>query len=357
VVELGEEYSMDVELSLDEVKSLESFEAVDDGGADGSLPARVEPQWSDELPIFASPQFLKTVSEEYGWAASTDYTGEQQAILPYVILTKCGVRLMRFPCSVVSKQAGQSRLVAGLPDFARSLGVDVILPANNTALFSGYPKGAEFAPYGTIINDLTRSEDAMWKAVTKDHRRRIRQAQEAGVEIREGHCYLEAAQRLVAATLRKGGLKFKSSTELKRIADALGSNLLIRVAIHDHEIQAVEICPWSRSSAYGWYAGTLENPVSGSSHLLMWETMLRAKRLGARQFNWCGARLHPTGKQVGIKDFKMRFGGQFVPGVAWKYAISPLKYKLYCLGIRLLHGGDLVDVEAPRTGVETHPVH
>jgi len=225
----------------------------------------------------------------------------------------------------------------------------MILPASNMALFSSYPEGADFARYGTIINDLTPSEDEMWKAVTKDHRRRIRQAREAGIEIREGHSYLEAAQKLVAETLRKGGLKFKSSTELKHIADALGKNLLILVAIHNGEVQAAEICPWSQYSAYGWYAGTIQNPAAGSSHLLMWETMVRAKRLGAKQFNWCGARLNPTGKQAGIKDFKLRFGGQFVQGFAWRYAISPLKYRLYRTGVRLLRGGDIVDLEAAQT--------
>jgi hypothetical protein len=326
------------------LKDIEQLQAHNNYSEKG-LPARVEPQWSPELPIFASPQFLKTVSEEYGWAASGDCASEQQTILPYVILTKFGVRLMRFPCSTVSKYGDEGRLIEGLPDFARSLRVDVILPANNSALFTRHPSRAEFAHYGTIINDLTISEDAMWKAVTKDHRRRIRQAQTADVEIREGHSYLDAAQRIVADTLRKGGLKFKSSGELKRIADALGENLMVLVAIRNNEVQAAEICPWSQYSAYGWYAGTTENSLPGSSHLLMWETMLRAKRLGAKQFNWCGARVHPTGKQVGIKDFKLRFGGQFVPGVRWRYAISPLRYKLYCIGARLLYGPDIIDVE------------
>jgi len=330
--------------SVDEVKGLEPFASCNDYPGD-PLPTRVEPEWNHELSIFASPQFLQTVSEEHGWAASMGSGADQRTILPYVILTKFGVRLMRFPCSVVSKQGVEQPFVAGLPDFARSLGVHVILPASNSALFSHYPKGADFAHYGTIINDLTISEDAMWNAVTKDHRRRIRQAQSAGVEIREGHSYLETAQRLIADTLRKGGLKFKSSTEVKRIADALRENLMILVAVHNNEVQAAEICPWSQYSAYGWYAGTIEYSVAGSSHLLMWETMLRAKRLGAKQFNWCGARLHPTGKQAGIKDFKLRFGGQFVPGVRWRYAISPFRYKLYRIGVRLLYGGDIVDVE------------
>jgi hypothetical protein len=327
------------------VKDIEPLQPRNDHPGAGLL-VRVEPESSPEFPIFALPQFLKTVSEEYGWAAGTDFAGEQQTILPYVILTKFGVRLMRFPCSIVGEQAGEGPLIAGLPDFARSLRVDVILPPNNSALFSQCPSRAEFTHYGTIINDLTISEDAMWQAVTKDHRRRIRQAQSAGIEIREGHSYLEAAQRVIADTLKKGGLKFKTCRELKRIADALGDNLKILVAIRNNEVQAAEICPWSRYSAYGWYAGKTENSVSGSSHLLMWETMVRAKRLGSKQFNWCGARLHPTGKQAGIKDFKLRFGGKFVQGVIWRYAISPLRYQLYRIGVRLLYGGDIIDVES-----------
>ena len=43
--------------------------------------------------------------------------------------------------------------------------------------------------------------------------------------------------------------------------------------------------------------------------------------------------------------FKQRFGGQPVQGYMWKYSLNPLKYAVYSLAVRLLRGGDIVDIE------------
>jgi len=43
--------------------------------------------------------------------------------------------------------------------------------------------------------------------------------------------------------------------------------------------------------------------------------------------------------------FKQRFGGQLAQGYMWKYSLNPLKYAVYSMAVRLLRGGDIVDIE------------
>jgi hypothetical protein len=59
------------------------------------------------------------------------------------------------------------------------------------------------------------------------------------------------------------------------------------------------------------------------------------------------ARINPPkgSKQEGINSLKKHFGAKLVQGYMWKYALHPLKYRLYCLAARLRSGGDIVDAE------------
>ena len=82
-------------------------------------------------------------------------------------------------------------------------------------------------------------------------------------------------------------------------------------------------------------------------HLLLWEAMREFRNMEVRQFNFTGVRINPEkgSKQEGILNFKMRFGGSLSQGYVWKYPLHPLKFAAYSIAIRLLKGGDIVDLE------------
>ena len=93
-------------------------------------------------------------------------------------------------------------------------------------------------------------------------------------------------------------------------------------------------------------------------HLLMWQAMLELRALGVKQFNFTGVRIDPEkgSKQEGILTFKMRFGGTLVQGYMWKYSFRPVKFAAYSLAVRLLRGGDIVDIERHKLGRTVAPV-
>jgi Acetyltransferase (GNAT) domain len=315
-----------------------------------AMPVKID--WRPDLPIFASEGFLKSLGEEYGWVGGSDDTGRLRCVLPYTVIRKPGFRMVRFRVETIptdgdlSLEAEQSFLNSTV-EYFRSRGADLIIPAANTALFRTYPEGSIAAPYGTFIKDLTKPADEMWNELHADYRQNIRKAGKKGIEVKTGPQFLEPAYHLLVDTLKRSGLKFKSHSEFEMNLQNLGENVKIFVAESEGVIQACMISPFSLHTAYDWYSGTISKPARGSMHLLIWEAMRQFQQLGVRQFNFTGVRVKPEpgSKQEGIKNFKMRFGGRLVEGHMWKYSFHPLKSLAYSLGVRLVMGGDVVDLE------------
>jgi hypothetical protein len=318
-------------------------------------------RWHSGLPIYASEAFLKSLEDDYGWIGGTDETGKLRCVLPYTFMRKAGFRLVRFRVETIPWEADlaveeeRSFLNSALEHF-RSVGADMIIPSNNTAIFRTHPDGAQTAPYGTFVNDLTQTEEALFSKVRKTYRNNIRRAIKAGVQIKSGMEYLDASYHLMAETLKRSGADvIKGYDDFKRSVLSLGDNVQVFVAEHEGVIQGCLVSPFSQHSAYNWYCGSREEPVLGSMHLLHWEAMLRFRAMGVKRFNLQGVRINPEAgsKQEGILTYKKGFGGEMVQGFMWKYAFRPLKSAVYSVAIRLLKGGDIVDQDGHKLASST----
>jgi hypothetical protein len=316
---------------------------------------RVEPvaiEWNPSLPIFASEAFLKTVAGEYGWMGGISAAGELRCILPYTVVRKPGVRMIRFRLETTAlhqelSEAEEKSFLDDVIAHFRATGADMVIPSGNTALFRTYPAGAMAAPYGTFVNDLTQTEEALMSAVRKTYRNNIRRAEKAGVQIKSGTEYLDAAYHLVADTLKRSDVGFKTYDEFKDTVASLGDTLKIFVAEYEGVVQGALVSPFSEHTAYNWYCGSRPEPVLGSMHLLHWEAMRQFRALGVQRFNFQGVRINPEkgSKQEGIMNYKKGFGGALVQGYMWKYRLHALKWAAYSMAVRLLQGGDVVDQE------------
>jgi Acetyltransferase (GNAT) domain len=320
----------------------------------GQLKAAPVPiRWHSGLPIYASEAFLKSVGSEYGWIGGSDQTEKLRCILPYTVIRKAGIRLVRFRVETIPLGADldlgeEKSFLNSTMEYFRSMGADMIIPSNNTAIFRTYPDCAQAAPYGTFVNDLTQSEEILFSKVRKTYRNNIRRAMKAGVQIKTGMEYLDVSYQLVADTLKRSGADvIKGYDDFKRSLLSLGENVKILVAEHEGVVQGCLISPYSQYGAYNWYAGSKPEPVLGSVHLLHWEAILQFRMMGVERFNFQGVRINPTAasKQEGILNYKKGFGGVMVQGFMWKYGFRPLKFAAYSIAMRLLKGGDIVDQE------------
>ena len=308
--------------------------------------------WHPGLPVYASEAFLRTVSDEYGWIGGNDNSGRLRCVLPYTVIRKAGLRMVRFRVATIpldrELDVGEERVfLNSAMEYLRYTGSDIIIPGANSAVFRTYPEGAMVAPYGTVINDLTQTEDMLWRGISADFRNKVRKATKAGVRIQSGIEHLECAYDLVEETLKRSDVTFRTYDEFKRIVLALGENVRIFVAERDGIVQACLVSPFSAYAAYSWYTATRSEPVTGAMHLLQWEAMRQFRDMGVESFNFQGVRICPQkgSKQDGILNFKMRFGGTLVQGYVWKYSLDRLKATAYSVAVRLLKGGDIVDQE------------
>jgi hypothetical protein len=319
---------------------------------------KIEVHWRDDLPFYASPVFLKQVSDEYGWMGGVDETGTLRCILPYTIVRKAVFRMARFrvetiPVGAPIDLAQEKEFLNDVIRYFRSIGIDMVIPATTNTIFRTYPYGATAAPYGNYLIDLRQTEDTLWNNLHAKHRNVIRRALKQGVVIKYGIEYLDAAHGLIRDTLRRSRMRFMGINELRCFVAAIPDNVTIAVAKYNGQIQGCAVIPFSRHSAYYLYGGSVANPLTGSMNLLQWDAMKTFRNRGVTWYDFVGTRINPSkgSKQEGLMRFKERFGGQLVQGYMWKYKINPLKYAVYSAAIRLTRGGDIVDAERHKLGV------
>src|SRR5437016_446469 len=316
--------------------------------------APVEIAWHSGLPVYASEAFLRTVGQEWGWIGGKDESGELRCVLPYTVIRKAGVRMVRFRVETIplggALDLGEERsFLNSTIEYFRSTRADMIIPGTNNAIFRTYPDGAAAAPYGTFIKDLDQPEEALWSEIHADYRQNIRKGMKAAVQVASGSGieYLDTPYNLIADTLKRSTVKFRNYVEFRRMVLGLGENVRIFISRYEGVVHACMVAPFSEHSAYDWYSGTTSKPVRGAMHLLLWEAIRQFHAMGVKRFNFTGVRINPEkgSKQEGIWNFKMRFGGKLVQGYMWRYSLHQLKYAAYCVAVRLLKGGDIVDLE------------
>lgn len=316
---------------------------------------RAEPikiEWDPSLPIFAKEEFLSAVGDEYGWLGGIDETGTLRCVLPYTVVRKAGVRMVRFRTETIQYGAGldvveeQSFLNSVVHHF-RQTRADVIIPASNNAIFRTYPDGAVAAPYGTYFIALAQPEDALWAAVSASHRRHVRSAEKRGVLVRSDSECVTTAHAIICDTFRQSSLPFMSLEKFERMVRGLEGNVHLLVAEWHEHVQSCAVFAYSQHTAYYMYGGSIPQAVPGAMHLLHWEAIRLFRRLGVRRYDFYGARIDPSpgSKAAGLAAFKQRFGAELDQGYLWKCRISTLRSAIYSFGVRWLRGGDIVDAE------------
>jgi lipid II:glycine glycyltransferase (peptidoglycan interpeptide bridge formation enzyme) len=227
------------------------------------------------------------------------------------------------------------------------MGVDIVIPATPNSIFRVFPTGAIAAPYGTMIIDLTQSEETLWGNIHSKHRNVIRNAIKKGVKIHTGIEHSQIAHELVRDTFRRSKLPFMGRTSFMKMTQGLGPFVKIFIADYQGQVQGCGVFPYSNHSAYYVYGGSIQAPLSGSMNLLQWEAIRHFRELGVKRYDFCGVRINPEkgSKQAGLMMFKERFGPRLVRGYLWKYPINPLKAGVYSLAVKLFRGGDIVDAE------------
>ena len=313
---------------------------------------QIEINWHPGLSIYASESFLKAVGDEYGWIGGIDDSGKLRCILPYTVIRKALIRMVRFRVETIPLEEDlemeeEKLFLNSAVEHFRSMGADMIIPATTNTIFKTYPDGAVAAPYGTYIIDLTQPEETLWNNLNSSHRRKLRLAIKQGIEVKSGMQYLDTAYELIRDTFKRSALGFMNFEAFKRYTFGLNENVKVFIADHQGVPQGCVVVPFSNYRAYYVYGGSIPEPVTGATNLIHWEAIRYFRNLGVKSYDFVGVRINPEegSKQEGLMQYKQRFGGRLVKGYIWKYSLQPLKYAVYSLALRYLRGGDIVDQE------------
>lgn len=317
----------------------------------------IQIDWNPDLPIFASEQFLKAVSDEFGWLGGFDYSGNLKCFLPYTIIKKSIVKLVRFRVETIPLQESfgtdeEKDFLNEIIKYFKQIKAHVIIPATTNTIFRTYPDGAIAAPYGTYKINLSQSEESIWREMSSSHRRKIRLAEKNNIIIKNGFEFAEDVYRLIKDTFKRSNLGFMKIKDFKKYLNALGQNVLISIAEYRGQIQAGIVVPFSNYSAYYVYGGSIPSPVTGATNLLHWEAIKYFKNKGVKYYDFVGVRIEPEkgSKQDGLRQFKERFGGKLHMGYMWKYNLNYPIYLIYSAAVKILRGGDIVDNEKHKLG-------
>jgi len=311
----------------------------------------IEIQWDQSLPVFAKQEFLSAMGDEYGWLGGIDDSGALRCILPYTIMRKAGLRMVRFRVETIPVRVSlglteeKSFLNSAVQYFQTR--ADVIIPPTNNAVFRTSPDGAILAPYGSYVIDLRQPEDVLWRNVAKGSRQNISTARKDGVSVREGIEFLDPAYDTIRETFRRSKMTFMPRRAFRRFVLALGENGKLLMAEHQGVAQSYSLFAFSEPCAYWIYGGNIHQQHPGAMKLLQWEAIRVFQGLGVRKLDFFGARINPPkgSKQEGINLMKKHLGATLSEGYMWKYALRPWRALVYSTGVRILRGGDIVDQE------------
>lgn len=313
---------------------------------------QIEIDWNPDLSIYASEHFLKSVGDRYGWIGGFDDSGKLSCVLPYTVIKKSLFSMVRFrvetiPLGQELNLEEEKLFLNNAMEYFFTIGADMIIPATTNTIFRTYPDGADVAPYGTFIIDLSQPEETLWSNLHSKHRNVIRSAMKKGVKVRIGMEHINTAYKLVSDTLKRSGLKFMDYEAFKRFVVSINGNVKLLIADYQGAVQGCAVVPFSNHSAYYLYGGSIPKPLTGATNLLQWEAIRMFQKLGVKRYDFVGVRINPEkgSKQEGLMMFKKRFGGKLFQGYIWKYSFRPLKFGVYNLSVRFLKGGDIVDHE------------
>ncbi|NMC59129.1 MAG: peptidoglycan bridge formation glycyltransferase FemA/FemB family protein [Candidatus Methanofastidiosa archaeon] len=196
----------------------------------------------------------------------------------------------------------------------------------------------DFEDHLEIIIDLTKHEEDLWKDVHSKRRNEIRKAQNIGVtlgiisqlsDLKECYSILQEVYTRVRLPLPSFNFFISLSNNMKN-DDA---SFIGFTAQHGNKIIGCMFALGYKNVLYDYYAGAYfkyynKNP----NDFLPWAAMLWGKNKGFTNFYFGGA--GRPGVPYGVRDYKMKYGGELVNLGRFVKVHKAFYYQLGKIGMR-----------------------
>jgi len=198
-----------------------------------------------------------------------------------------------------------------------------------------------FEEHLNILVDLTQGSENLWNSMVSTRRKQIQRGFRRGVEAeivnKSDEASLLACYTILSDLYRKIKLPLPSYQFIHNAVLASDQKhfVLCYVLRHETEIIGFRMVLCYKDIIYDWFAASREEHYDKyPNDILPWEVMKWGAENGYRVFDFGGAG-HP-GKEYGVRDYKLKFGGSLVNYGRYHYIHSPIKMAIAETGFRLL---------------------
>lgn len=197
--------------------------------------------------------------------------------------------------------------------------------------------GFGYKEHLNILIDLTKPEEQLWKEVHSKRRNKIRRAKKENTYFVVEHtedalkkCYVILQEVYQRAKLPIPDYNFflnlynmNSPSELK-----------IYCAYYDNEIIGCMLALSYKNTIYDFYAGSLKKYYNKyPNDLIPWQVFKWGKENNYKCFDFGGA--GKPGVPYGVRNYKKKFGGEFVNFGRYEKVHKPLLMQIGKLGLKL----------------------
>lgn len=188
----------------------------------------------------------------------------------------------------------------------------------------------------TVIQDLTKSTQDIWKSMRRDARRGIRKAEKAGVSIKEGKHLndLKKYYRLQIETSKRLKIPIKSFQIYNSIWETFHSHNNVKIFLAKYKKELIAGCIILRWHDKMWYWDSCSIPNYWRlypNNLLQWYVINWGINEGVKVYDLLGipCKRHEKHPKYGLYIFKTQFGGEIVRHGEYVKHYFPLRSAMF----------------------------
>jgi len=191
----------------------------------------------------------------------------------------------------------------------------------------------QYEDHLNVLINLKKGKDLLWEGMHATRKKQIRRSNNRGcyVEVRDSldQISLHKCFILLERTYKGAGLPFPAEIFFQNAFDQLKDKLIIKVfcAKFEGEIIAFRFVLAYKDVLYDWYAaGDRNHHDKYANDLLPWEILIWGIENNYSIFDFGGA--GKPNKKYGVRDYKMKFGGELVNYGRYNKINKPIIFQL-----------------------------
>lgn len=197
--------------------------------------------------------------------------------------------------------------------------------------------GWQFEEHLNIMIDLSKTEEMLWKEVHSKRRNKIRRAEKEGTSVRvlENKGEFDTTYDILKEVYDRAKLPLPGMQFFRAAYEILGpDHFKIFLAVNEKKIIGTMYVLCFKDIMYDWYAGSYQAYYKKyPNDLIPWKAFLWGKENGFKRFDFGGA-----GKPdvpYSVRDYKKKFGGEFVNYGRFEKIHKPLLFQFGKLGLKV----------------------